>query len=262
MKLNFCALALLAILLAALPAPAQTTTLYNGALGTDPTAQSYLTYGSYLTNPLVSDGNQYTLGSSSITMDSTATSTIHSGFTYYNATGSALQNSQFPTLNPATGFHVDLTMKTISESHANNDRAGFSLIALDSAHQGVEIAFWPDEVWTQDTNFTHSTESTTFDTTAALTQYDLYVSGSTYTLSANNSTLLTGALRDYSASGAVPNVYALNNFLFFGDDTTSAAGADQVSSLTVTVPEPASLSLFALSTAALLPRPRRGKLSR
>ena len=110
--------------------PARAVFLYDGSLGASPASQSYLTYGSYLTNPLISAGTLFTVGASSITMDSTSNSTIHSGFIDYNALGTALQNPSMPALDRAAGFSVSVTMRTISETHSSNDRAGFSLIQL------------------------------------------------------------------------------------------------------------------------------------
>ena len=242
----------LIVLLSACCQPAQATILYNGSLGTSPASQGYLTYGTESPTAL------FSVGPSSITMDSTASAAFHSGFEDYNALLTALQNPSMPALDRAAGFSVSVTMRTISETHTSNDRAGFSLIALSSDHQGVEIAFWAGEVWAQNTNFTKSaTEDALFDTTAALTTYTVAVQGSGYTLSENGNPLFSGALRDYSASGAIPNVYALNNFIFFGDDTTSAKGSNEVSNLTLT-PEPGSVIFCAVVAGAGLLRRRRG----
>ena len=230
--------------------PAQAVILYNGSLG-DPTSQTYLTYATD------AGSAQYIVGPSSITMNSTSLAAIHSGFADYNTLGTTLQNSSMPALDRAAGFSVSVTMRTISETHSSLNRAGFSLIALSSDHQGIEVAFWQGEVWAQNTNFTKSaTEDAIFDTTAALTTYTIAVQGAGYTLTENGTPLFSGAVRDYSASGAIPNVYALNNFIFFGDDTTSAAGSNEVSNLTLT-PEPGSLMLCAACTAAGLLRQRR-----
>ena len=53
---------------------------------------------------------------------------------------------------------------------------------------------------------------------------------------------MTGAVRDYSAIGFFP--YTQQNFLFVGDDTTSASGSYDFAYMAVTaVPEPGTLSL-------------------
>lgn len=227
-------------------APAGASVLmYDGSLGTAPGAQGYLTYGSYLTNPLVSAGDNYTIGAASVTLDSTSDSTIHSGFSDFNGLVTSVSN-----LDRSTGFSVNLTMRTISESHTG-DRAGFNLVALSSDHMGVEIAFWPDEIWAQNSDFTKAagTEDATFDTTASLKTYTLNINGSDYTLLQNGVGLLSGSLRDYSSYNPV---YGIDNLIFLGDDTTSAAGATEVSQLSA-VPEPApivllgAVSLFALA---------------
>jgi hypothetical protein len=52
-----------------------------------------------------------------------------------------------------------------------------------------------------------------------------------YVLRANGTTILTGPIRDYTAFAGFPDVYETPNFLFLGDDTSSAsavAGIRQV----------------------------------
>ncbi len=243
-----CVAALLGMALPLTVSAAQTVTLYNGALGTDPVAQGNLAYGS------LPSGTYYTVGSTSMTLDSTSSAAIHSGFSNFGSTNFA----SFPNLGESPGYTVTLDMQTLTETHnAGSSRAGFSLIALSSDLQGIEIGFWDDEVFSQNSNFTQG-ETDTFDTTAALTQYNLTIQGTSYTLSAGGTTLLTGALRNYSGAGVIPNVYAIPNFIFIGDDTTEAAGSTVVSSLSVAVPEPMSLGLFSLYAAGLLRR--RGRI--
>ncbi len=193
------------------------------------------------------------------TLDTTLSNTIHAGYTTHIpdlSSTSFTHDSSIP-LNAATGFEVDFTVKLLSESHASNDRAGFSVIALSNSGPalGIELGFWQDEVWAQNADFTHSSESAMFDTTAALTNYQLEISGNTYTLLANSSPLLTGNLRDYSAfNSGIPThphfPYDQPNFLFFGDDTSSAQGSVQISELLV-VPEPAAMVLAAIGITML-----------
>jgi hypothetical protein len=89
--------------------------------------------------------------------------------------------------------------------------------------------------------FTHGESSAALDTTASLINYRLAIQGDSYTLFANNSQILTGALRNYAASGFP---YSQPNFAFFGDDTGEADAKVQIGSFNVVVvPEPAGFGL-------------------
>jgi hypothetical protein len=221
--------------------------LYDGSLGTTPQSQGWLSFAS------VPSGATTTTTSTQTTLDTTSNSSIHAGYSNYTLLGS-LVNSSFPTLNPTTGFTVNLNVQINSESHSSNDRAGFSLIAIGSDDNGIELGFWTGDIWAQSSTFTHS-EDASFNTTSAAHQYALTIQGGNYTLYADGSQILTGATRNYSAAGAP---YTLSNYLFIGDDTTSASGAESISSFSVSVPEP-SMAGIGLCAAglALLARPRR-----
>jgi hypothetical protein len=122
---------------------------------------------------------------------------------------------------------------------------------------GVEIAFWENEIWAQLDSplFTHG-EGTVFDTNVGLVQYDLAIQGDSYSLYAGGSDILNGALRNYSAHKN--QVYSMQNFLFFGDDTSSAAGVSELAYIEVldyAVPEPSTV--FLLSLGAVMMRKRQ-----
>ena len=156
------------------------------------------------------------------------------------------------------GYTVRFDARLISESHSSTDRAGFSIIALGSDLAGIELGFWEGQVWAQSgADFQHAEEAS-FDTTAEMVTYQLAVLGTEYTLYADGAELLTGSLRDYSAHENL--VYSQSDFLFFGDNTTSAAGSVElgpISVLDAAVPEPATMGLLSLGGLALLLR-RRG----
>jgi hypothetical protein len=211
-------------------------TLYDGSLGTSPSAQG-LSYQSLFGTAVE------TVGGSFVTLDTTSSSTISAG--YYGTAGSP---GSIPVLDRTAGFTVSFTVRMVSESHGNNDRAGFNVIALGSDKQGIELDFWTNEIWEQTASpaFTHGA-GMAFDTTASLLQYDLNITGSTYTLKNGATTLLTGAVKDYSALNPV---YDQASFLFFGDNTTSAQSQFEMSHIAVVVPEPATGGLLAIGLTA------------
>jgi len=224
----------LAFVLVTLPSSSRAEIkLYDGTVAGAPEAQAWLTYGA---SPL---SIFYTTGSGKTNLDTTGDTNIKAGWHNYNISLSAFKNSAFPVLDRTTGFVIGLDVRVISESHSSNDRAGFSLIALASDNQGIEIGFWQDRVWAQAVGFTHAEEAS-FDTTAAIRHYELTVSGATYSLMVDGSPLLSGPLRDYSAAGAP---YDRLSFVFLGDDTTSALAESEFSLVTVSIPSGPTLAI-------------------
>jgi hypothetical protein len=222
------AAAALAILTLAAARAANAQTLYDGSLGTLPAAQGWKT--------LIVGGTE-TIGGGATTLDTTALG--NSGRGGYARTDLLL--------NATAGYTLQFDIQLLGEAHANNDRAGFSIIALSSDKKGIELGFWQDEVWAQSDSpvlFQHA-EGAAFDTTAALTRYDLRILGSAYSLSVNGgpTPLLSGSLRDYSAFGTP---YDTPNFLFLGDDTGSAQGSVRLAhvALAAAAPEPTTLPLI------------------
>jgi hypothetical protein len=125
-----------------------------------------------------------------------------------------------------------------AESHANNNRAGFSIIILGKNGRGVELAFWENEIWAQNDDttgelFTHG-EAAIFNTATGLTNYRLTIANNTYTLTANGLTILSGLLRDYSKFEGFPDPYQTPNFLFIGDNTTSAQARIRLGYVSIT----------------------------
>jgi hypothetical protein len=200
--------------------------LYDGTVAGAPEAQAWLTYQALPPSIF------YTTGSGKTNLDTTGNTNIQAGWHNYNPTLTAFKNPAFPVLDRTTGFVVGLDARVVSESHSSSHRAGFSLIALASDNQGVEIAFWSDRVWAQETDFTHAEEAT-FDTTTAIRHYELSVDGSSYSLTVDSAPLLSGSLRDYSGFGAP---YDKPSFVFLGDDTTSALAESEFSLVTVAIP--------------------------
>lgn len=233
-----CSLSLLAGIATA---EAATVTLYNGALGTAPSSQGWISQ---------TTGATQTVGGGATTLNTTANDGVQAGY------------SRFTPLNRTTGYTLSFRVQLLAEDHSNPaaqnntavdniaDRAGFSIIVLSSDLQGIELGFWTNDltttnrIWAQNdgpvkadpvsapsgTRFTHA-EGTSFNPSSGLINYDLSVLNNSYTLYANSSPILSGALRNYSNEGSV---YGLSNFLFFGDNTTSARGSFSLASVAAT----------------------------
>jgi hypothetical protein len=239
--------------MAAAAASGQNVVLYDGSLGTTPNAQGWIAYAD--NQPL----DYYTTGAGATTLDTTANNDVRAGFSSHTIFGS-LVNSGFPSLDRAAGFGLRIDVKINSESHTSTHRAGFSIILLDQEAKGIELGFWANEVWAQHDGTTGTLhtkgETVAFDTTAAITPYLLSIVDNTYTLTAPGMTPLSGSIRDYSAAGAP---YVTANYLFIGDNTTSASGSATFSYVSI-VPEPATLGIAMLSLV-LLARNRSRKTS-
>lgn len=253
-----------------------TTVLYDAASGVTPAnfSPKWLEFGAF-----VSATQTFTSGTPSFTrLDTLATETTYAGYSNYSATANLFPptltpttfiNPAFPNLERSTGFNLSFTVRLNSETHTGNPvRAGFSVILLGSDRQGVEIGFQSDTLFAQAPGFgAPAAESVTGAAVSALTgaftTYDLSIMGNTYTLRNGVNTLLTGTIKDYTAAtGFAGDVYRTPNFLFLGDNTTSAAASTDLSFISITTnaaaPEPASMALFgAILPGYMLVRRRR-----
>ena len=201
-----------------------TVILYDGSLGGLPNTQGML----YQTSSLEVTES---FANGATTLDTTAQRSDRAGYFPVLA----------PTLDRTVGYLVNFTAQVITETHVSNDRAGFSLIVLSSDKQGIELGFWTDEIWAQEdgtaeppsgTLFTHA-EGAVFDTATGLITYTLTVLGDTYTLSAASLPILSGPLRDYTPFTGPIDPYEIPNFIFLGDDTSSARAAIRLSFVSV-----------------------------
>ena len=215
----------------AVPIPASAALLYDGSLGTSPGSQGWYFIGS----PLFSHNATSSLsGNSSQIVDSTTTRSDQAGH-FSRLPGFGLGHPGVGTLDRQAGFRLSFDLKILEEGHnprddngdGREDRAGFSFVIVSEDLGALELGFFEDRVWTYESAdagvdaFTQA-EGAAFDTTAALTRYDLDILGDDYWLSANGSTLFSGAMRDYTAFSGSPDVYEMESFLVFGDDTSSA----------------------------------------
>lgn len=215
-------------------AAAHAQAVYLGSLGTTPAAQGWSAFVPFPASESVSAG--------AVTLDTMVGGSLQAGYSYGGL-----------AIDSGAGFTLSFTTQLVSESHASGNRAGFSVILLDSAHQGIELGFWTDQVWAQEVGFTKA-ESALFNTTA-MTDFLLNLHNGAYLLWANGVALLSGAMRDYSAFG-LP--YSLANFLFMGDDTTSAKAQVKIASVGVlNVPTPPTWALLPAGLLALKKKQRR-----
>lgn len=213
---------------------AQALTLYDPALGL-PSAQGWLSTGVGSATQGIT-GGQYSLDTSA----SLATQW-----------GNARTLTSTP-LDTVAGFTLDFTVRILGENHGSNtNRAGFSLIFVgqDPTHS-LELAFWTDSVWAYhyDTNqsaFVHGASAAL--NTGPSRNYSLQVLNQQFSLLSGSTVLLSGPLENYTAQG-LP--YTTPNFLFFGDDTSSASASVRVGQITLTpVPEPAPATLALVGAA-------------
>jgi Ca2+-binding RTX toxin-like protein len=212
------------------------TVLYNGILGNTPDRQGWLAYGTTfypLPSAIQSAFSGYT------NLNSPATG--KGGYSNYKLLSPSVVNAAFPTLSRTNGYSLSFRLRLNSESHSSYDRAGFSITALSSDRQGIELGFWTNEIWAQrggtgSTLFTHSPTERAFVSTTGWTNYDLLVVGDKYYLSANDRVILQGGLQNYTAfnsSGLPYDPYEQANFVFAGDNTSSAASNSDIASLIV-----------------------------
>ncbi len=217
-----------ALLGAAVMARAQTVTLYDGAGGKtlDQGAGAWI----YMQRPRQpAMVGKFQEGGT--LLDTSADAALKAGYSYL--VPFALDNTK--------EYAVRFTLKVISEAHGERtSRSGCSVIVLGSDGKGVELAFWTNEVWAQTDAFDHAigTEAHAFDTTKQSALYTLRMAGGKYALSVNGAMLLQGDLHNYALHGpAIP--YKLANYLFIGDDTTSAAARFHITRVDIT---PASVT--------------------
>jgi hypothetical protein len=200
-------------------------TLYDSSQNNFPEEQGWLFYGN--------DGTVSRAVTAGELSFSTVGSTTRAGWSNTIPIINTLVNPSFPTLNRTNGFVLGFDLRIKSEAHTSTDRAGFDVILLGNDHQGIELGFWADEIFAQSATFTHA--EGVAQNNDNLIHYDLGIHGSSYELFANGSQILTGPVRDYSGALAVP--YGLNNYLFFGDNTTSAQVSTFMRNVSI-VPEP------------------------
>jgi hypothetical protein len=187
----------------------------------------------------------------------TAEWTTTDGSTWLDTT--ALRNEQAGiarlapvALDRAFGFAIEFVVRVAEEEHSSEDRAGFSVIVLDQEARGIELGFWEDRVFAQadEPLFTRAEEAS-LDWSAGALRFSLVFQQTGYTLHRDGVLLLAGLLRDYSAFTGFFDVYETPNFLFFGDDTTSAAAKAELRRIALIGPVQLSLERSASEGGAV-----------
>jgi hypothetical protein len=247
----------LSLLLAALLArPAAAVLLYDASSGLAPTDGAWgWGYGQTSSVGRGVTGGAYRL-------DTTASEGISAGFfKNFLVYGG-------PVLDTASGYELGLRLRVNAETHGGSDqRAGFSFIAVGSdVTRAIEVAFWEDSVWAYTLNagnqFVRGPQASVA-TTAGFADYLLRVQDQRFDLLMDGSLLFGGDLVDYTpANTSVLGIdpYAIPNFLFWGDDTSSAQSSVDVARISfealtpAAAPAPTSLWLLLTGLAVVARR--------
>lgn len=183
--------------------------LFDGAMGTPPSGQTW----TFLALPSLASE---TFAEGAARLDTTVSGSIFAGWS---------RQSPVP-LDRNTGFAVEMEFLLESESHASTNRAGLSMIVLGQDRKGVEIGIWTNRVWVQaDSPMFTQGEGTEVGVSGGWRKLRLAVAGDAYRVSLDGVEVLGGAVRDYTPFVGTIDPYETPNFLFIGDDTTSARGA-------------------------------------
>lgn len=212
----------------------KTLVLYDSASGTIPSAPLM----GFLGFP--QDGALLFYADGAAVLDTT----IAGSDTYAGWVASGAASPGFPFLDQTAGFQIHFILQVENESHIRDNRAGFSIIVLGGDTKGIELAFWEHEIWAQSDEATGGLfrrgEGAAFDTTVGPVEYQVSITDNTYTLTANHEPLLSGPVRDYTAFDGFPDPYETPNFLFLGDNTTSAQARVRLSFVSITGSEPST----------------------
>ena len=214
--------------------------LYDGTLGGLPSDQG-MAYGNLPIGTVTP-----TAGGGVTNLNTSLANLLQAGF---------LALSPF-TLDPAIGYSLQFTAELLSESHTGNAlRAGFSVLLIGAnPSQGIEIGFQDGRVFAQNDNPLFGDPPADVNALynpvgAGVVNFDLSVFGTAYTLLASGVPVLSGSLRDYSASGFP---YTVSNFVFLGDDTTSAKANVNLARVALVLSDPAAAPVPEPSTLATL----------
>ena len=156
------------------------------------------------------------------------------------------------TLNATTGIVEISTRLKVVSSTSTTDRAGVSMAMTDDDNNYTEIYLGTGEVFINGAGRLRSA-AYTMNTTDDFHDYLVRVQGD------DVSVYVDGVLRLSANSFDASTVSAptLANWAVLGDITSSAAGAYEMQSFAVAVPEPTGVALVAVAGMAVAPRRRR-----
>ncbi len=209
--------------------------LYDAALAALPNAQGWLAYGSsLLATPRRS--------SAGTTLSSLPSLAGLAGFSNVAALVPSLVNSSFPSLDASAGFALNFRLNLLEEVHQLSTRAGFSAILLGEGPNplGIELGFHRDAIFSLLGGSAPLQSVGEWAGGLDLSRpidFSLRILGQSYYLLADNRLLLSGSLQDYSDASVNPllpfNPYTVSNFLFLGDNTTSAGSRVELGSVSL-----------------------------
>ncbi len=183
--------------------------LFDGVQGTPPSGQGW----TFLALPALASE---TFANGAARLDTTASGSIFAGWS---------RVSPAP-LDRSLGFAVEMEFELESETHASTNRAGLSLIVLGADRKGLELGIWTNRLWAQaDSPMFTQAEGVETAVIGGWRTLRLSVLGDDYTVAFDGAQVLNGKVRDYTPFTGAIDPYETPNFLFIGDDTTSARGA-------------------------------------
>jgi hypothetical protein len=166
--------------------------------------------------------------------------TIYASYNNYSRSRTFV-NPNSPQLDRSQGYVLSFAVDLTAESHAKDDRAGFSVISASSdvavgVPASIELGFQDGRIFAQNADFTAGEATTSFDPLAAgLVAYELDIQNDTYELRADGTAVLSGMLRDYTGFTDPLDPYETANFIFLGDNTSSARARVAINAVQVQV---------------------------
>ena len=230
----FTSLGLLLAALSATQISAEPVTLYDGNLRSLPDKQGWI----YLLDPILRNNSRQVVVDRAVNLNTLRQSADHAG--YFARVPLFTPHPDLPEeFNRERGYQVGFTVQLPTEQHIRPDRAGFSVIVTSRDLMGIELGFWTNEIFAQSVDFIHSegNDQLPFRLANQYVDFVLEIKGENYTLSSAGTEILTGPLRDYSGFGTP---YDISDFLFFGDDTTSASASVNIRSIWIDTVLPGS----------------------
>jgi hypothetical protein len=143
------------------------------------------------------------------------------------------------TLDATNGFDITARLKVTASSSISANRAGIAIGMTDSANNYTEIYLGTNEIFINGVGRVRSA-TYTMDTTDDFHYYLMRVQGTSVSVFVDGVLRLSGS-SFFANTGTAPT---LANTAAFGDITQSAAGAYQLQSFAVTVPEPVAAGLI------------------